>query len=677
MACGEGPAIRGANPLWLFVDLVGNLFDDNFYMWVLENEIPYIPATVWHDAAQTLPWTNPIQFLANGTLPIDIYWDPTKYYRLEFRRNDGTLPPSQNDPLIYLVENYNPGGISNTPAQDTDTNTDNQISNPQFAVVNFNSPYTLTGVTNPPPIEIAPDWFLDLTGTGTVTINRIPLNTGVTNPTNAPYALQITLTGSWTNNAILRQRFYQNGMNWMGKNISSSITARMDGAPQNIFARLDASNGQPLAVLFNVGLTNAFTEYTNVVAVPAFVNPDFPPDAYIDYKLFLPPTGDFFVTSFQVIAQNTLVDVEYEQITVNRQIDHLFHYYKPQLEYKPIPSYLIGWDFPLNPAQLGEAIGPIATGNNGSFYAWDQTIIFQSVDNAITVARGPTGGLELTAQLATQGAVIQYLEEETAREILQGNCSVALRGFCSDAQQIATISLWATNDVNLPDLNAPNFDSIVATLNVDGSVATTNGAGWVQLSQTRAFKNKATLNNIAQEFYFSGWTDNTVTPRALNATFFAIVISFDLIAQNETVTIDWCSNNAGMIATRPAPKTFSETLLDCQRYFFKTFPPGTAPAQNSLDGYLEWQVVAAAGDSIMQLRYPVPLRAVPNVTTYNPAQANASIWNFNTTTVAASTTVPTSTVVAVTVDAGTTGGWADGNILGVHLTADARLGIVN
>jgi len=54
------------------VDLTAHAFDDTFYMFVLENTIPYIPATVYHQPDGT-PWTNPIRFLANGTLPVDIF----------------------------------------------------------------------------------------------------------------------------------------------------------------------------------------------------------------------------------------------------------------------------------------------------------------------------------------------------------------------------------------------------------------------------------------------------------------------------------------------------------------------------------------------------------------------------------------------------------------------------
>ena len=109
--------VRGVNPIWFEVDLTGHPFDDNFYLYVLQNTIPYLPATVYHDVDLSIPWTNPIEFLANGTLPIDIFFDPTMVYRLEFRQNLGLSPPSQADPLIYEVDNYSPGsgGVTPTP----------------------------------------------------------------------------------------------------------------------------------------------------------------------------------------------------------------------------------------------------------------------------------------------------------------------------------------------------------------------------------------------------------------------------------------------------------------------------------------------------------------------------------------------------------------------------------
>ena len=123
--------IRGANPIWNMVNLWGKLFDDTYWMWVLSNQIPYIPASIFHDPDLSDEWDNPIRFLANGTLPNNIYYEPNMVYRLEFRKNNGLAPPSQSDPLIYLVENYVPGEGGSTPVDTVATLSSNQITNPQ------------------------------------------------------------------------------------------------------------------------------------------------------------------------------------------------------------------------------------------------------------------------------------------------------------------------------------------------------------------------------------------------------------------------------------------------------------------------------------------------------------------------------------------------------------------
>ncbi len=61
--------VRGSNPIWYEVDLTAHAFDDTFYMFVLDNEIPYAPLPTWQDPFGNVAWDNPIRFLANGTLP--------------------------------------------------------------------------------------------------------------------------------------------------------------------------------------------------------------------------------------------------------------------------------------------------------------------------------------------------------------------------------------------------------------------------------------------------------------------------------------------------------------------------------------------------------------------------------------------------------------------------------
>ena len=322
--------IRGANPIWAEFDLEGNLFDDTFYLWVLENTVPYQPATVYHDPNLSLPWTNPIQFLGNGTLPNDIYFEANKVYRLEFRQNNGVNPPSQNDPLIYEVNNYVAGTSGSTPVDTVAFTSSNQITNPQFALINFLSPFSLTSATNPLPIEIGPGWFLELAGTGNVTISQVPLNNSNTNPSNAPYALRLQLAGWNLDGVVLRQRFQQNGMLWANKVVSSTLTARLDGAPQAVRALLIDSNGSTVGQVLTVpGVNEAWNEFRGHDTLPASSNTNTPPAAYIDYRLIFPSNVDIYLSSIQLIVQDIEFEPDFEQDSIERQIDHTYHYAYP------------------------------------------------------------------------------------------------------------------------------------------------------------------------------------------------------------------------------------------------------------------------------------------------------------------------------------------------------------
>jgi microcystin-dependent protein len=312
--------IRGANPIWSEVDLQGNLFDDTFYLFVLENTIPYIPATVYHDPDLNVPWTQPIRFLANGTLPVDIYFEADVVYRLEFRQGN-----TQQAPLIYEVNNYVAGTGGSTPVDTVAFASSNQITNPQFVLMNLQNPVTITG-TDPDPIQLAPGWTLSLAGTGSVTITQVPLNDSNINPSNAPFALQLTMSGWTADSVILRQRFQQNGMLWADKIVSSTITARLNGSPQTISATLVDSNNSVLGTVLPLTTVNEeWNEYTGYADLPTSTNPNTPPAAYIEYLLHMPSNIDIYVTSFQLVVQELPIEPSFEQDSVDRQIDHTYN----------------------------------------------------------------------------------------------------------------------------------------------------------------------------------------------------------------------------------------------------------------------------------------------------------------------------------------------------------------
>ena len=673
ISCPVTNYIRGSNPVWYMVDLVGKQFDDTFYMYVLTNTVPYIPATVYMDDSGTTPWGFPIQFLANGTLPINIFFAENTFYRLEIRQAVGANPPSQSDPLIYFVPDYNPSNlVTGTGTNVGGDNTINQITNPQFSAVSFSNTFTLTGVTNPPPVEVAPGWFLTLSGTGNVTVSQIPLNNALLSPTNAPYALEIHTSG-WTNPPILSQRFFQNGINWSGKYIATSFTALIQGGGQIISDRLVSSNGQVLGSFTSGLLTNVFQEFKGYGLIPVSTNTTLPPASYIDYQILLPNTGDVYVTSVQLLASDNANTVEYEQDTVNRQQDYMFHYYNPKLQYKPIPSWLVGWDFPLNPAQInGSTVAAQGIANN-AFYVWDQTIVYQTFAAGVAASRAANGGLTLTSAGAGQIALIQYLDATSARKILSDQSCVhmSMFGTFAGTTLAGTVSLWATTDANLPTLPT----AFITTIGANGVPATFNSVNWVQvpnLTQNNSFTVKAAsaTNSEVNDISLNGWDMQGAAPTN-TATYFAIVVGFSAWANLDALTINSIALCSGAIATRPAPKTLAATLLDCQQYFYSTFPANAAPATNyGLNtGGLQWTLVSTGRNTHFSLQYPTTMRVNPTVVIYNPAVANNQIRDISTgTDSTGSTTDANCTAKSVAITATPPGGSSVADILQAHIT---------
>lgn len=578
-------AVRGSNPIWLFDDLQGNIMDDTFWFYVLEDTIPYNEAEVWQDSGRNVIWNQPIEVLANGTLPENIFYDPSVTYRLEWRKNNGILPPTQADQLIYLVEHYHPLGSSGDTPVGVQINAENQVTNPQFSIVYFTDGDTLSASGT---YSVAPGWDLVLDGSGTVVLSQTTMTTDDEVPTNASYALDVDAT-SWSGTVYLRQRFNKNGILWNSTQINAQATIRLvSGAFNSLTSSLYLSTGAAVQTLFTGTLiAGTFTTYSFNDTLNTWTNTDVPPDAWVELRIAF-PNSKIDITSVQMspgFAQ------DYEQASIERQVDHMFNVYKPQLEYKPIPSYLVGWDFPLNPAQFAtaasRAVAATAIGTNKSKYVWDQTIIFQSADSGVGVTGGSSGELVLTAAATTQMAIVQYLPPEQARKLLNGRFSVNIAAKASVAT-IATVSMWYTLDASLPDVSAGTNDSIVLTLDANGKPATKNGT-WVEVARSGRGDAQFTIGTNAtvefNDYSFGGW-DLEGDSDADAATFFAIVIGTASVANPETVSFYSVGLCGGDIATRPAPLSYDQTLGQCQYYYETTYTQGVVLGSSNVAGSL-------------------------------------------------------------------------------------------
>lgn len=128
-------------------------------------------------------------------------------------------------------------------------------------------------------------------------------------------------------------------------------------------------------------------------------------------------------------------------------------------------------------------------------------------------------------------------------------------------------------------------------------------------------------------------------------------------------------------AWTPAPAQVELAL--CQRYYWKTFDLGTAPAQNAGVNIGEHLFPAITAGATSQrgprLYFPVFMRAAPTVTTYNPSAANAHVRDQTASVDCSGTATGNNTTNGVNISCTGNASTAAGNGLRVHVTAEAEL----
>lgn len=574
----------------------------------------------------------------------------------------------------------------------------NQLSNPTFAIVNFITGSTLTvpvagaGTTT---ITIAPDWDLVIVATGAsvggVMVTQTPIAGSQRLPNNPPFTLDFVLGTNLTSVQLIQT--LNNNPDWAapqvtgtGGYLSGSILLGI-GTHISLQYKPSAGNGAQ-TILEDTNISGAYKQSAGTIELLQGTNTGTGVTGF-DQIIINILSASASISNVQVIPLPTNISgVQYDQTPVNRQIDYLFNYYNDLLQYKPISSYLIGWDFALNPAQfLGDSIAAQGVGANKSYYAWDQTIAFQSINSALTISRGTgntAGSFRVTAAATSKFAIVQYEETITAIEILFHKLSVNIAATTDMTSIPCTISLWYTQDVTLPHTWTAN-NSLIATLDNNGKPATFNGT-WLEIARLpvaggSASTQDATFNLIPGDFPnygFSGW-DSTSINSAHAATFFAIVVGFGALTIGKSVEIESISLVPGDIPTIPAPQTLQAVLAECQRYYEKSFDTNDIPATNKGTDTGETiflqAVGASTGSSSGSITYKVSKWKDPDlITTYNPNVANAQVRNQTINADCSAVALTRNSFNSFMLNFTTPGASAAANILAVHWSSNATLG---
>jgi hypothetical protein len=149
----------------------------------------------------------------------------------------------------------------------------------------------------------------------------------------------------------------------------------------------------------------------------------------------------------------------------------------------------------------------------------------------------------------------------------------------------------------------------------------------------------------------------------------------NLTIEFNTGTLSLVQFSAGGVALPFQPRSLAEELALCQRFYYKTFNINTAPAQNIGIGHGEliFQSTGSGYGTSVQWKFPVRMRTIPTITTYNPAAANSSARNMTLAADVQTTTPVADSDQSVWLGVGGTNTTGVGERLGVHIVANARL----
>lgn len=585
----------------------------------------------------------------------------------------------------FSTSDWPPNQLSNNSGLTGSFASENQITNPQFAETLFSPALTATiNVTTTDQITpIAPGWFIKTSGVGSVALTQNDLTEDI--ETNAPYSLTITTTGSLTAFSIY-QRIFNSPRLYATGAVSGFFEAKSFGTTSvqltMTFAPSTGGSSTPIPTQICQGSTNFDGRYeliADAAEIDIPINLESPVDGYVDV-IITPSVNTFSIalTSIQIVPVAEITDVQgYSEVSVPIQKSLNSYYWLPKHAYKPIPSYLVGWDFALNPfqAQGTSASGPQAFGGNTAYYIADQTILFQTVTSAFTTQK-VTAGLQITASAASSFAIIQYVSPLIVQELLSQRMSVQIKCSKTGADLVGTVGLYWTAGVIPTITSAGSYASLFTAITAGAPSLT---SGWTKVPNTYPTQSfTATTTSGSTPFSFAGF-DATAQALVSTAVNFAIAITFNTMVVDEILTINYCSLVGGDIATRPAPQTSSAVLADCQYYYHSSFPYATEPGANTGGGiYGVSGGASGANQRGPNYTFPTPLRANPtptNVILFNPQETSSNqIYNLTSSISWSACGVDNTSKIGFSTY-GTVAGAAY-SLLSVNFVADARLGVI-
>lgn len=258
-----------------------------------------------------------------------------------------------------------------------------------------------------------------------------------------------------------------------------------------------------------------------------------------------------------------------------------------------------------------------------------------------------------------------------AYQIIEGSNSISMRGKTAVFQIRMKASASKTIRMAVIQLqNAGTIDTI------PGTFVTAYGANTVDPTLGA---NLAIITAAQSKSVTTAWANFSVkvTVPSNSKNLICAVWTDSQFAVNDTLSVDeagFYTIGDGVVAWNP--RAFTEELLLCQRYYYKTFELDTGPVENAGTTTGEHHFPAPLAGATIQrgtaLNYPTVMFASPVVTFFNPAAANAQVRDVTAGVDCSSNTAVGDSrrlVFSCTGNAAT----AAGNALRAHITAEAEL----
>lgn len=570
-------------------------------------------------------------------IPFLYPYDANGDLELYFVRVWSGNPSVQGSVLQFTRQGWPPNLIQSTSPSDVFESSLNLFTNPQFSIVNFNNTsgqtyyeITVAGAGN---FEFAPGWSIYYAGAGSLKIGQYPLSADW--PTNPSYYLEIVSAPTVTPITI-RQRLDKSPRVFENNYLSVAMLAACVNNIAEVLTINYVVNGGAAKQVLSATVPNnsTFGLLAGVANAPVLIdvtNNTAPDTGYVEMQVSVPSGRTMRYTSmFGCTVQNATSLVSGSQSTNAQQTNGMFWYYKPQLEYKPIPSYTLGWDFAMNPFQESGTGNKTynVTGAGKSTYIADQTILFQSVVNHTTVSQVNNRALKLAvAGTPTSLALIQYLDINEAQELLNSPVCSQIRAKINSGTLRGQIRLYYTTSATLPvlgtDLTANCYSLVSAVDNTSGAPTVGGGSHgtWIEVTRDTLGAANFTLTNAMSDYGFAGWNQYGVAS-VPNAKFFAIVVSFAEIPVTRYLEIEYISLQKGYVPTAPAALSFGETLNGLQQYYEKSYNVGVLPKTNTSIGSTAFAAYVVGGTVLgASVTYKTSKRAIPTYTSYTPPAA--------------------------------------------------------